>query len=46
MGNDKGGLPFTLVLDRAGRVRHRKLGETTIDDLTRWAADITPVSGS
>ncbi len=42
MGNDNGGLPFSLVLDGAGRVRHRKLGETTIDDLTQWAADIAP----
>jgi hypothetical protein len=42
MGNDKGGLPFTLVLDAAGRTRQRKLGETTLDDLTRWAAEITP----
>lgn len=42
MGNDKGGLPFSIVLDGAGRARHRKLGETTIDDLTRWAAEIEP----
>jgi thiol-disulfide isomerase/thioredoxin len=42
MGNDKGGLPFTLVLDATGRTRQRKLGETTLDDLTRWAAEITP----
>jgi thiol-disulfide isomerase/thioredoxin len=40
MGNSAGGLPFSLVLDAAGRVRQRKLGETTWDDLTRWAADI------
>ena len=26
LGNRSGGLPFTLVLDRAGRVAHRKLG--------------------
>ena len=44
MGNDKGGLPFSLVLDAAGRARQRKLGETTLDDLTRWAAEITPGS--
>lgn len=42
MGNDKGGLPFTVVLDETGRARHRKLGETTLGDLTRWAAEITP----
>jgi thiol-disulfide isomerase/thioredoxin len=42
MGNDKGGLPFSLVLDAGGRARQRKLGETTFDDLTRWAVEITP----
>jgi len=42
MGNDKGALPFSLVLDAQGRARQRKLGETTLDDLTRWAAEITP----
>lgn len=40
MGNSAGGLPFSLVLDAAGRVRQRKLGETTWDDLTRWAAEV------
>jgi len=44
MGNDKGGLPFTLVIDGAGKARHRKLGETTLEDLTRWAGEITPGS--
>ena len=44
MGNDKGGLPFSLVLDAQGRTRQRKLGETTFDDLTGWAAEITPTS--
>jgi thiol-disulfide isomerase/thioredoxin len=42
MGNDKGGLPFSLALDAEGRARQRKLGETTLDDLMRWAAEITP----
>jgi thiol-disulfide isomerase/thioredoxin len=44
MGNDKGGLPFSLALDAGGRVRQRKLGETTSDDLARWAAEITPAT--
>jgi len=44
MGNDKGGLPFSLVLDASGRTRQRKLGETTLDDLSRWATEITPAS--
>jgi thiol-disulfide isomerase/thioredoxin len=42
MGNDKGGLPFSVALDAAGKARQRKLGETTLDDLMRWAAEITP----
>jgi hypothetical protein len=44
MGNTAGGLPFSLALDAAGRARQRKLGETTLDDLKRWAAEITPHS--
>jgi thiol-disulfide isomerase/thioredoxin len=44
IGNDKGGLPFSVVLDAEGRARQRKLGETTMEDLTRWAAEITPAA--
>jgi thiol-disulfide isomerase/thioredoxin len=44
MGNDKGGLPFSLVLDASGRARQRKLGETTLEDLKHWAAEIAPSS--
>jgi thiol-disulfide isomerase/thioredoxin len=44
VGNSAGGLPFSVVLDAAGRVRQRKLGETTHEDLTRWAAEITPAA--
>lgn len=36
LGNDKGALPFTVVFDRQGRIRHRKLGQTQFDELTRW----------
>jgi hypothetical protein len=38
LGNESGGLPFTAVFDRAGRVAHRKLGETNFDQLAAWAA--------
>ena len=41
MGNVSGGLPFSLVLDATGRARQRKLGESTLDDLKRWAAEIS-----
>ena len=36
LGNNAGALPFTVVIDRQGRVRHRKLGETKFDELTGW----------
>ena len=36
LGNSNGGLPFTVVFDRQGRLRHRKLGQTHYDELTRW----------
>jgi thiol-disulfide isomerase/thioredoxin len=38
LGNQQGGLPFSVVLGRNGRVRERKLGETKYDELLRWAA--------
>jgi len=38
LGNESGALPFTAVFDRRGRVAHRKLGETSFDELAAWAA--------
>lgn len=40
LGNERGGLPFTVAFDAAGRVSHRKLGETHYDELAAWAADL------
>jgi thiol-disulfide isomerase/thioredoxin len=37
LGNTKGGLPFTVLFDRSGKVFQRKLGETSFDELTNWA---------
>ena len=37
LGNASGGLPFTVVIDAGGRVRQRKLGETSFDELSGWA---------
>ncbi|RZT95078.1 TlpA disulfide reductase family protein [Rivibacter subsaxonicus] len=37
LGNERGGLPFTVVLDAEGRVLQRKLGETSFDELAGWA---------
>jgi len=37
LGNLQGGLPFTVLLDAAGHVKQRHLGETTETQLTSWA---------
>lgn len=38
LGNTQGGLPFTAVFDRAGKLVRRKLGETNFEELSGWAA--------
>ena len=38
LGNPQGGLPFSVMIDRNGRVLQRKLGETHFDELAGWAA--------
>ena len=40
LGNDKGGLPFTVLFDRRGAAVRRKLGETNFDELSRWADEL------
>jgi thiol-disulfide isomerase/thioredoxin len=37
LGNDRGGLPFSIAFDATGRIVERKLGETSYDELVRWA---------
>lgn len=37
LGNVQGVLPFTVMLDRSGAVARVKVGETTFDELVRWA---------
>ena len=37
LGNTTGALPFTVVLDRSGRVVQRKLGQVKLSDLQAWA---------
>jgi len=37
LGNAQGALPFTVLLDGRGRIVQRKLGETSFDELARWA---------
>jgi hypothetical protein len=36
LGNQAGVLPFTALIDAQGFIRHRKPGETTQEELSRW----------
>jgi thiol-disulfide isomerase/thioredoxin len=36
LGNQAGGLPFTVLIGADGRIRDRKLGKLHADDLERW----------
>jgi len=36
LGNQGGGLPFTLAMDAAGRVQQRKMGKLSAEDLASW----------
>ena len=36
LGNDKGGLPFTVVFSADGNISHRKMGRVTPQDLAQW----------
>jgi peroxiredoxin len=40
LGNPNGGLPYTVVMDRLGVVRHQKVGQVSASDLEAWAADV------
>ena len=40
LGNSAGGLPFTVILDRDGRLAYRKLGQITEADLETRLASI------
>lgn len=42
LGNEAGGLPFSVMIDAQGRVIHRKMGATTHDELAQWAQAATP----
>jgi thiol-disulfide isomerase/thioredoxin len=37
-GNSSGGLPFTVVLDKIGRVAHTHLGEASYAQMASWAS--------
>jgi thiol-disulfide isomerase/thioredoxin len=37
LGNDQGGLPFTVAFNAQGRAVHRKAGQTTLAELQDWA---------
>jgi thiol-disulfide isomerase/thioredoxin len=38
LGNEVGGLPFTVVLDAQGQLIQRKVGKLTPEDIKKWAA--------
>ncbi|MDF1484780.1 TlpA disulfide reductase family protein [Ramlibacter sp. H39-3-26] len=40
LGNAGGGLPFTVVLGKDGRLAGRKIGRLSLEDLQRWVAQI------
>ena len=44
LGNDLSGLPFTLVLDRQGRVAHTQLGPVKAPQLDAWLAKLLAAS--
>ena len=40
LGNVQGGLPFTVVINGAGLLVQRKLGETSFEELAGWASKL------
>ncbi len=38
LGNQSGGLPFTVVLGSDGKVAQRKIGQITAEDLRSWSS--------
>lgn len=40
LGNQSGGLPFTVLIDSQGKVRRRKMGATHVQELAAWATEI------
>ena len=38
LGNQSGGLPFSVVFGADGKVAHRKIGQVSPEDLRQWAA--------
>lgn len=40
LGNESGGLPFSLLLDGEGHVRQRKIGELSDEQLQQWLLEI------
>jgi thiol-disulfide isomerase/thioredoxin len=38
LGNERGALPFTALFNADGHIIQRKLGETSFDELSRWAS--------
>ena len=45
LGNASGALPFTVLVDRNGRVLQRKLGRISETELRRWLSKYLPPTG-
>lgn len=41
LGNERGAMPFTVVINSQGDITHRKLGQVFPDDLAAWARTTT-----
>ncbi len=40
LGNQQGGLPFTVLFDAGGRIVRRKMGETHFEELLAWSKEV------
>lgn len=40
LGNDRGGLPFTVAFDSQGNAVRRKIGQITSSDLDQWIKEV------
>ena len=40
LGNDVGGLPFSVLFGKDGNILRRKMGQLTEKDLTQWSSEV------
>ncbi len=41
LGNEAGGLPFSVLFDAGGRIHRRKLGQLSREELNAWASTLS-----